>query len=61
MSRVTKQKQHLIERKNKQLLGKPEMECPEATQDLELNTKNRDAAINKYKNVINQIAKVKTP
>ena len=45
MGRIEKNKRLLIERKNKQVLGKPEMDCPEATQDLKLNTKNRDAAI----------------
>ncbi len=45
MVRITKQKRLLIERKNKAVLGEPEMECPKPTQDLELNTKNRDAAI----------------
>lgn len=46
MGRIEKNKKILIERKNRQVLGKPEMGCPKATQDLELNTKNRDAAIN---------------
>lgn len=45
MGRIEKNKRLLIERKNKQVLGKPEMDCSEATQDLKLNTKNRDAAI----------------
>ena len=38
MSRVSKKKLYLIERANKRVLGEPEMECPKATQDLELNT-----------------------
>jgi len=45
MGRIEKQKRLLIERKNKSVLGQPEMECPKPTQDLELNTNNRDAAI----------------
>jgi len=45
MSRVSKKKLYLIERANKRVLGEPEMECPKATQDLELNTKNRDMSI----------------
>ena len=45
MSRVSKKKLYLIERANKRVLGEPEMECPKATQDLELNTENRDKSI----------------
>jgi hypothetical protein len=45
MSRQSKQKTLLIERKNREMQGKPEMDCPKPTQDLELNTKNRDKAI----------------
>lgn len=45
MSRIKKTKKHLIERANKRMLGEAEMECPKATQDLELNTNNRNKAI----------------
>lgn len=45
MGRVEKDKRLLIERKNRQILGRPEMDCPKPTQDLELNTENRNAAI----------------
>jgi hypothetical protein len=41
-----KKKKQLIERLNKRLLSEKEMECPKATQDLELNTNNRDKSIN---------------
>ena len=40
-----KKKKQLIERLNKRLLSEAEMECPKPTQDLELNTKNRDKSI----------------
>ncbi len=40
-----KRKRQLIERLNRRLLSESEMDCPKATQDLELNTKNRDMAI----------------
>ena len=45
MGRDNNKKIHLIERANKRLLGESEMDCPKATQDLELNTKNRDKSI----------------
>ena len=45
MSRIGKKKKLIIERLNKRMLGKAEMDCPIATQDLEVNTKNRDASI----------------
>ena len=45
MSRIGKQKRLIIERVNRRVLGEAEMDCPEATQDLELNTKNRDKSI----------------
>ena len=41
-----KKKKQLIERLNRRLLSEKEMECPKATQDLELNTNNRDKSIN---------------
>ena len=40
-----KKKKQLIERLNKRLLSEAEMECPKSTQDLELNTNNRDKSI----------------
>ena len=42
---IKRKKTHLIERLNRRLLGESEMDCPKATQDLELNTKNRDSSI----------------
>ena len=45
MSRLSKRKRELVERLNRRLLGESEMDCPKATQDLKLNTKNRDASI----------------
>ena len=39
---VRRKKNLVIERLNRRLLGESEMECPKASQDLELNTKNRD-------------------
>ena len=43
---VRRKKNLVIERLNRRLLGESEMDCPKATQDLELNTKNRDSSIN---------------
>jgi hypothetical protein len=40
-----KKKKQLIERLNRRLLSESEMKCPRATQDLELNTRNRDKSI----------------
>lgn len=45
MSRIGKQKRLIIERVNRRVLGEAEMDCPEATQDLKINTKNRDESI----------------
>ena len=45
MTNVSRQKRLIIERANKRMLGEAEMECPNATQDLKLNTKNRDESI----------------
>jgi hypothetical protein len=45
MSRLQNKKIQLIERANKRILGEAELPCPKATQDLELNTNNRDKAI----------------
>ena len=42
---IRRQKNLVIERLNRRLLGESEMDCPKATQDLELNTKNRDSSI----------------
>tara|TARA_R110001592_G_scaffold158449_4_gene389573 strand:- start:157 stop:612 length:456 start_codon:yes stop_codon:yes gene_type:complete len=42
---VRRKKNLVIERLNRRLLGESEMDCPKATQDLELNTKNRDSSI----------------
>ncbi len=44
-SNVRRKKNLIIERLNRRLLGESEMNCPKATQDLELNTKNRDLSI----------------
>jgi hypothetical protein len=40
-----KKKKQLIERLNKRLLSENEMDCPKATKDLELNSKNRNKSI----------------
>ena len=42
---VRRKKNLVIERLNRRLLGESEMDCPKATQDLELNTKHRDSSI----------------
>ena len=42
---IRRKKNLVIERLNRRLLGESEMDCPKATQDLELNTKNRDSSI----------------
>ena len=42
---VRRRKNLVIERLNRRLLGESEMDCPKASQDLELNTKNRDSSI----------------
>jgi hypothetical protein len=46
MGRELKKKKLIIERLNKRLLGEAEMDCPKPAVDLELNTKNRNNAIN---------------
>jgi hypothetical protein len=45
MSRLQRKKIYMIERANKRVLGEAEMDCPKATQDLKLNTENRDKSI----------------
>ena len=45
MGRIEKKKKLIVERANRKMLGESEMDCPKATKDLELNTKNRDSAI----------------
>jgi len=35
----------VIERMNRRMLGEPEMDCPKPAENLELNTKNRNKAI----------------
>ena len=42
---VRRRKNLVIERLNRRLLGESEMDCPKASQNLELNTKNRDSSI----------------
>jgi len=45
MGRIEKMKKLIVERLNRKMLGESEMDCPKATKDLELNTKNRNSAI----------------
>ena len=45
MGTELKKKKQLIERLNRRLLSESEMACPRATQDLELNTRNRNKSI----------------
>jgi hypothetical protein len=45
MGTELKKKKQLIERLNRRLLSEAEMACPRATQDLELNTRNRNKSI----------------
>ena len=45
MGRIEKKKKLIIERANRKMLGEAEMDCPKASKDLELNTKNRNSTI----------------
>ena len=48
MGRIEKYKKFIIERANKKLLGESEVKCPEATQESDINTKNKKTATEKY-------------